>query len=139
MVSEEKIILTDCRPFLQNAGSGLYPLGSGHSVDIEGKTKLVQKDKRGFSNKIKGTYFNSLSDITEKIIDALNSIGVTAVVGNESWVGTFTGALSDAESARMNIDLVKDKMEVTNSQLILNIYKMDKMKKVTYELNAYLS
>ena len=118
---------------------GLYPLGSGHSVDIEGKTKLVQKDKRGFSNKIKGTYFNSLSDITEKIIDALNSIGVTAVVGNESWVGTFTGALSDAESARMNIDLVKDKMEVTNSQLILNIYKMDKMKKVTYELNAYLS
>ena len=124
----------------KSAGSGMHLLGSGQNISITGETKITQREKSAYRNAIGNqNYYDSLSKITDIVIGALEKAGLTPIIGEETWVGTFTGALSEGETAKLNIELVKDGQKVKNSQLVLNIYKMDGVNKTTYELNTYLA
>jgi len=124
----------------KTAGAGLHPMGSGTPISTEGTTSITSKERNIFQKVIgKENYYGSLSAITDQVMKALEQAGITPRTGNESWGGTFSGALSEGDHAKINLDLLKGGKEVTNSKLILNIYKMDGVQKTTYELNTYLS
>lgn len=122
------------------AGANLHPLGSGQAIPITGEIGITQREKRAYNNAIgKQNYYGSLAEITKVVIDALEKAGLTPITGEEAWVGTFTGALSEGETAQVKLELAAGDKKVKNSQLILNIFKMDGVQKTTYELNTYLS
>lgn len=115
-------------------------LGSGETLSIEGETKITSRERTKYRKGI-GTqnYYPSLQKLTEKVISALEDAGLVPIMTNdEEWVGTFTGALSSGETAQLKIEMAKENMRVTNSLVILNIYKMEGSK-ISYELNTYLS
>jgi hypothetical protein len=120
-----------------------YPLsllGSGNDVDIsDDEIKLDNSLRNKYSKLINEDYYSSLSELTDVIITALKSIGLTPIVGQgEEWVGTMSGAMSDGDSVRLKVDLVKDGKKIKNSQCIINIQKDNGRSKI-YELNTYLS
>lgn len=122
------------------AGANLNPLGSGQAIPLNSEIAITQKEKSVYRNAIgKQNYYGSLSEVTQVVIAALEKAGLTPLTGGEAWVGTFTGALSEGETARINLDLAMEDKKVKNSQLVLNIFKMDGVTKTTYELNTYLS
>jgi hypothetical protein len=122
------------------AGANLNPLGSGQTIPLNSEITITQKERSLYRNAIgKQSYYGSLSEITQVVIAALEKAGLTPITGGETWVGTFTGALSEGETARINLDLAMGDKKVKNSQLVLNIFKMDGVTKTTYELNTYLS
>jgi hypothetical protein len=124
----------------KTAGANLNPLGSGQTIPLNSEVNITQKERSAYRNAIgKQNYYSSLSDITQVVIAALEKTGLTPITGGETWVGTFTGALSEGETARINLELAMGDKKVKNSQLVLNIFKMDGVPKTTYELNTYLS
>lgn len=118
--------------------SQLYLLGSGNYLDIDGETAITNKDRKLFRENVTETYYKSLGDITYTVIGVLNRLGITPVYNDEEWTGTFSGAISAGEIARLRIELIKDGKHIKNSMLIMNIYKMEG-NSISYELNAYLS
>lgn len=122
-------------------GVGLSLMGSGEQIDLNGTTTITARERSAYLRGIgKDVYFNSLSELTDKVVKALNGAGLKAVAfGDDEWTGSLTGALSSGQKDRLEVDLAKDGKKVTNSLLILNIYKMDGSTKVSYELNSYLS
>lgn len=125
----------------KTAGANLYPLGSGQTIPLSnGEVAISQKERNAYRNAVgKQSYYDSLGKITEVVITALEKAGLTPITGGETWVGTFTGALSEGETAQVNLDLALGGKKVKNSQLVLNIFKMDGVTKTTYELNTYLA
>lgn len=124
------------------AGVGLDPLGSGEKIDITGTTTITNTDRRNYQKGIGTTqvYYTSLNELTNVVITALQQINITPLTGmDEIWTGAFIGALSAGETANLKIDLCRGNQKITNSLLILNIYKMDGTRKILYELNTYLS
>jgi hypothetical protein len=122
-------------------GVGLSLMGSGEQLNIFGETRITNQQRRGYQKAIGNqSYYPSVGDITNKVVAALDSVGLVGIApGQERWVGTLSGALSAGETANLKIELVKDNQKVINSILILNIFKMDNTQKISYELNTYLS
>jgi len=116
--------------------SGLSILHSGKEIDITGDISIKGSDRKKYS--VKESYFDTLGDLTNAVIESLNKAGLTPVDGDKVWVGTFTGSMASGDEERFTIDLVKDGKNVKNSKLILNIQK-DNQRKKPYELNSYLS
>ena len=120
-----------------NEAGGLSEMGDGHEIEYDGEVSIPRSLKSKYSNKITD-YYNSLSALSEDVVKALDSLGLTAIAENEKWIGGYFGALSDQETARMRLELVYNNKKVKNSLLILNIQKDNSRSKV-YELNSYLS
>jgi len=116
----------------------LHPLGSGEYIDIDGETRISNRDRRIFQKTITTDYYNTLSELTEAVTIALNEVGIDAVLGSELWTGAFTGAAQREVTHGNTLDLVKDGKKVKNSSLILNIYRFAS-NDGRYELNAYLT
>jgi hypothetical protein len=123
------------------AGVGLDPLGSGERIEIAGTTSITNIDRRNYQKNVgKQNYYNSLNELTNVVITALQAINITPITGtSEIWTGAFTGALSAGDTAPLKIDLCRGNQKITNSLLILNIYKMEGKRDISYELNTYLS
>jgi len=123
------------------SGVGLSLLGSGEKIEIIGTTTITNTDRRNYQKGI-GTqnYYSDLSALTEKVITSLQQANITPITGiDEIWTGAFTGALSAGETAQLKIEICRGAQKITNSILILNIYKMDGSRNINYELNTYLS
>ena len=121
-----------------NEAGGLSEMGNGHEIEYDGEVSIPRSLKSKYSNKITSNYYSSLSALSDDVINALNSLGLTAIAENEKWIGGYMGALSDQQTARMRLELVYNNNKVKNSLLILNIQKDNSRSKV-YELNSYLS
>ncbi|MBF0556514.1 MAG: hypothetical protein HQK96_18500 [Nitrospirae bacterium] len=122
----------------------LFTMGSGNAVELSGESSLKASFRRKYTNSVKEIYFDTLSSLTTHVTDVLKKNGLVPLIGDEEWVGTFTGSMSNGESQRFQIELGirvpgTDKIQkVKNSMLILNIQK-DNGRKLRYELNSYLS
>ena len=133
----------------------MFPMGSGERIDTAGSVKITDKERKKYSTLTSTSYFNSLSALTAFVLNALDLNNLAAIHQGEKWGGTFSGALSDGQTTRVALELVKIEKEkernpktgrhdlkyydVKNAMLILIIFKMDKTTKTTYELNTYLS
>ena len=126
----------DWKEYLISEGM-ISPLGSGKTVEYEGTTTIKKGDRNKYANGIaqKGS-FKSLSALVEKVLKSLKALNITPVLGDEEWVGTFSGSPTTERNERVTIALIKDGKKVKNSELLINIYKLPQG---TYELVSYLT
>lgn len=117
----------------------LSPLGAGESIDIDLEQRPVSissRDKRIYSNALPtNKYYDTLADVSEDVLNALSQAEIVPHLNSEKWTGTFSGALSTDEDARVDIDLAKDGMPAKNSLLLM----IHKMPSGNYELVSYIT